>query len=213
MSPDLLNFAQISQLIDRSEMTVLRSLIITTIISSILFSCSTSSIKKHTSESLEAIHLPDNSIALLNKNSSISFDTDFDERIVTQTGEVFYIVKEGISPFTVITEKGRVVVLGTEFNVKSSAEELEVEVEKGIVKLKAWDAEKSIHKGQKALVKEVEKGIKLAKAEFNYKAWTNDLNRELDKLLKEIDKGSRQLEKETKKIGKDINKELKKLTN
>ena len=123
------------------------------------------------------------------------------------------MVEKGNSPFIIDTKKGKVTVLGTEFNVKADEEELEVEVESGTVKLTADKVEKDIRRGERAVVREAEKGIQVAKAEFDYKGWTKNLNSDLEKLGREINKGAKQLEKETKKIGKDINKELKKLGN
>jgi len=179
----------------------------------LIFTSCSSSEKVKTNDRFQAVKLPDNSIALLNQNSSIEYNKDFKSRIVKQTGEVFYLVEKGNSPFIIDTKKGKVTVLGTEFNVKADEEELEVEVESGTVKLTADKVEKDIRRGERAVVREAEKGIQVAKAEFDYKGWTKNLNSDLEKLGREINKGAKQLEKETKKIGKDINKELKKLGN
>ncbi|WP_258100317.1 FecR family protein [Marinoscillum pacificum] len=179
----------------------------------LIFSSCSSSENVKTNDSFQAVKLPDNSIALLNQNSSIEYNKDFKSRIVKQTGEVFYMVEEGISPFIVETNKDQVLVVGTEFNVKADNEELEVEVESGTVKLTADKVEKDIRRGERAVVSEAEKGIQVAKAEFDYKGWTKNLNSDLEKLGREINRGAKQLEKETKRLGKDINKELKKLGN
>ncbi|TDQ29818.1 FecR domain-containing protein [Tenacibaculum caenipelagi] len=181
-----------------------RILVSLTIFISLLVSCKGSTIKKSTLNSFKAVHLPDNSIALLNNNSSIEFDQDFNERTIKQTGEVFYIVRKGNTPFIIETEKGKIKVIGTEFNVKSLEEELEVEVEKGIVKLKTNTLEKEVKKGQKALVNNTEKGIKIGKAEFKYKKWKKNLDKDLKKIYKKIKKTS-------KKVGKEVKKELKNL--
>lgn len=165
-----------------------------------LFSCSDSNVKISSADSFQIIDFPDGSKAYLNKNSSIEYSKTFEQRIVTQNGEVFYSVTKGQSPFIVKTETGEIKVLGTEFNVKSNKTQLEVEVEKGTVELKVNKLVKKINKGQKAFFKEFKNGIKTSKAQFKHKKWIKSLNKEL-----------KNLSKETKKIGKEFSKEFKKL--
>jgi len=81
-------------------------------------------------------------------------------------GEVFYVVKEGDSPFIVKTEDGEIKVTGTEFNVKSGKHGLEVEVEKGFVELKIGKEIRKIIKGQNAFFSKNMKGIKIGNAQF-----------------------------------------------
>ena len=176
-----------------------------------LFSCSSSKVKVSSNDSYETVNFPDGSFAYLNKNSSIKFDKNFTERIVQQKGEVFYEVKRGNYSFIVKTESGEVKVLGTKFNVKSTKNDLEVEVESGSVELKVDKLVKNIKKGQKAVFKEAEKNIKLAKAELKHKQWINNLEKDFKKLGKEIVKDSKQLKKESEKVGKEVKKEFKKL--
>jgi len=176
-----------------------------------LFSCSDSNIKISTTDTFQIIDLPDGSKAYLNKNSSLEYNKNFKQRIVTQNGEIFYSVTKGLSPFIVKTKTGEIKVLGTEFNVKSIKNQLEVEVEKGSVELKVNKQIKKISKGQKALFKEFKNGIKTSKAQLKHKKWIKNLNKELKNLSKEINKSSKHLKKDTKKIGKGLKKELKKL--
>lgn len=175
----------------------------------LLQSCNTA-IKTNADE-LELVSLPDGSIALLNSDSSISYDEGFEERAITQTGEVFYIVEKGAVPFRVTTEYGMVEVLGTEFNVKATVEALEVEVEKGVVQLKTSQVVKDVKRGQKAFVKDVKKGVEMGKAEFKHQHWTKQLSKDLRVLKKELKKGGKQLQKESRKFGKQLKKELKKI--
>lgn len=167
-------------------------------------SCSDSNIKVTTTDSYHVVDFPDGSKAYVNKNSSLKYNKSFEQRIVTQKGEVFYSVTKGTSPFIVKTETGDITVLGTEFNVKSSSNQLEVEVEKGVVEIKASKFVKKINKGQKAFFKEVKHGIKTGRAEFKHKQWLKNLNKELKQLSKE-------LKKETKEIGKELKKGLENL--
>lgn len=162
-------------------------------------------------DGFEVVEFPEGSVAYLNEGSQITYSQEFTNREVQQEGEVFYSVAKGESAFTVITDNGEISVLGTEFNLKATAEELELEVEEGLVKLKAGEASEKIGRGQKASFKTSEESITIGKADFQYKRWMNSLRRDFKKLGKEIGKGAREVEKESKKLGKKLNKKLKEL--
>ena len=170
----------------------------------ILFSTSCSRVKVSTGKNYESVRFPDGSVAWLNKNSSVEFDSEFKERTVKQKGEVFYDVKKSNSPFIVQTSLGEVKVLGTKFNVKSSGKDIEVEVESGSVELKIDALVKNIKKGQKAVFHEAEKNIRLAKAEWKHRNWTKGLEKDFSKLGKDF-------KKESKKLGREIKKEFNQL--
>lgn len=172
------------------------------VLATLLSSCS--KVKISAGESYDAVAFPDGSFAYLNKNSTVEYDRDFTERKVKQNGEVFYEVKKGNEPFVVETESGEVTVLGTEFNVKSSKDDFELEVESGSVELKVGKLVKRIKRGQKAAYKEVDKKIKLANAEFKHKQWIANLEKEFKRLGKEI-------KKESENAGKEVKREFKKL--
>lgn len=176
-----------------------------------LFSCSDSNIKISSADSFKIIEFPDGSKAYLNKHSTVEYNKNFEYRAVTQNGEVFYSVSKGQTPFVVTTQAGEVKVLGTEFNVKAFKAVLEVEVEKGIVEVKANKIVKKITKGQKVLVEDLKNGFKTSKAQFKHKTWLRDLNKTLKQISKDLKKNSKQLSKESKKIGKEFSKEIKKL--
>jgi ferric-dicitrate binding protein FerR (iron transport regulator) len=77
------------------------------------------------------IVLPDGSMAWLNAESTIRFPVPFNpkKRVVELQGEAFFDVSENPSvPFEVHTEYIRVLVTGTQFNVKSFGEDDAVEV-------------------------------------------------------------------------------------
>ena len=160
-----------------------------------MFSCADSKVKISTKNNFEIVKLPDGSIAYLNSNSYIEYDKNFIQRIVNQKGEVFYDVKKGESPFFVKTAVGEIQVLGTKFNVKSAVDELELEVEEGIVELKIDNFIRKIKKGQKAFFKESKNGIEMYKAEFKHKKWIKTLNKEFKKLGKEFNKSFKQIGK------------------
>lgn len=82
--------------------------------------------------------LPDGSVVVLNKNSSIAYPSQFtgDKRSVTLTGEAFFSITPNKSkPFIIAANNTSVTVVGTTFNVKTSAEITEVIVETGIVQV------------------------------------------------------------------------------
>jgi len=185
------------------------------IITSFLSACGGITIK--TNNSFEQVELPDNSMVYLNNNSSITYDEAFTTREVKLTGEAFFSIVKDNQPFVVKTQLGDIKVLGTEFNVNSAAEQIEVEVEEVSVEVKAKGEElkTQIRKGEKALLKSTNKVIDKAKAEYKHSKWRKDMENEFKKLGKEIKKSSKKigksLEKEGKSLGKDIKKETKKL--
>lgn len=82
--------------------------------------------------------LPDGSVITLNKNSSISYASEFkgNKRAVKLNGEAFFQVRPDISkPFIVTINDVTITVLGTSFNVKSIHGKTEVIVESGLVKV------------------------------------------------------------------------------
>ena len=174
-----------------------------------LSSCSSVSVE--TDDNFEVVELPDGSIVFLNHNSAVSYDEEFSRRTLEVQGEVFLSVVKSETPFVVKSEHGEVTVLGTEFNVKSQAEELEVEVEKGIVELKTEMHSDKIKRGEAALYKKVENDFKKVKAEFKFRIWMKALKDEFKKLGKEIKNNSKEIEKESKEAGKQLKKELKKI--
>jgi len=82
-----------------------------------------------------AFVLPDGSDVILNANSSISYDKakwKKGTRTLNLDGEAYFKVEKG-SLFTVLTKKGDVEVLGTQFNVNTNANCLEVKCFSGKV--------------------------------------------------------------------------------
>ncbi len=82
------------------------------------------------------ITLPDGSEMILNAKSEVSFNKKNWEnnRTVNLKGEAFFKVEKG-SKFTVITDNGKVSVLGTQFNVQSQNSYFEVACFEGKVRV------------------------------------------------------------------------------
>lgn len=98
----------------------------------------------------EEIILPDGSSAVLNENSFLSVNPEFQnasERLVELAGEAYFKVTPNPSrPFRITTPDAMVEVLGTAFNLRSYPDEgfTEVEVEEGSVRLSGLDNENAI---------------------------------------------------------------------
>ena len=80
--------------------------------------------------------LPDGSEVILNDGSSLTYNKNSysDIREIHLSGEAYFKVEKGV-PFTVVTEQGKVSVLGTSFNVRSWGSKLYVECYTGKVEV------------------------------------------------------------------------------
>ena len=96
------------------------------------------------------LKLPDGSTISLNAGSQIKYKKDFntDHRSLTMTGEAYFDVQNGNTPFVIQTNQGQVTVLGTSFNVRSREDGFEVGVNEGIVKVSNDSKSVILHKGQ-----------------------------------------------------------------
>ncbi|AMP99218.1 FecR protein [Pedobacter cryoconitis] len=100
--------------------------------------------------------LPDGSTITMNRNSLLSFASNFtDHRAIRmQKGEIFFkVTPNKEKPFIIDVEKVKIKVVGTSFNVKYLNEQTEVIVETGIVKVSISGADVELHKGEKVIVK------------------------------------------------------------
>lgn len=162
-----------------------------------------------TDENYEAAVLPDGSEVYVNRNSTISYKKSFDPRTLYLDGEAFFTVKSGESPFTVATEHGTVKVLGTEFNVKTTSDQIAVDVKKGLVKLETEYADSKIKKGGKALYRDGEQAIQKMRSKQEYRKWIRSLEKEFKKLGKELKPVLKEIGNDLKKVGKKIGDEFK----
>lgn len=170
---------------------------------------SCSSVTVETADNFEMVELPDGSMAYLNHNSRLTYDSSFNPSIIGLKGEVFLSATKGDTPFIVQTGLCEIKVLGTEFNVKSDKNEISVEVKKGRVQLETEQTNVKIESGERAVYKKNESKIKKWEAEYDFEVWLNRLKVEFRKLGKEIKHESRQIGKESKKVGREFKKEIK----
>ena len=94
-------------------------------LAALLFLNSDNSVEVNSGASALVHELPDGSKVTLNKYSSLRYEEEFNERALELKGEAFFEVKKG-ERFDVLTEEGKVSVLGTSFNVFSEDELFEV---------------------------------------------------------------------------------------
>ncbi|UZO80551.1 FecR family protein [Aquimarina sp. ERC-38] len=101
------------------------------------FSSLKTTITTHIGE-LRTVTLPDGSVAELNGKSLLTYkkkDWENNKRTLFLEGEGFFKVKKG-STFTVMSNEGRVSVVGTQFNVKTLPDFYAVECYEGKVQVK-----------------------------------------------------------------------------
>lgn len=166
------------------------------------------SVEYATTDDYQALVLPDGSEVYLNHHSRLSYEGDFEPRTVHLEGEGFFKVVHGTTPFSVITPRGEITVLGTEFSVKSTSEAVAVDVKKGSVALRTAYDESQIKKGMKAVYKEGEQTVQRLKSNREYRKWMRNLKKELKKVGKELKPALKEVGGELKKAGKKLGKEL-----
>jgi len=97
--------------------------------------------------------LPDGSTVFLNKNTKLTYPSDFegDTREITLSGEAFFDIKRDESkPFIIHANGTDVKVLGTSFNVKAYDKNVRVNVESGKVQFIAKKQKTILEKGEEA---------------------------------------------------------------
>ena len=98
---------------------------------------------------IESVMLADGTEVWINENSTFSYSETFtgNFRFVKLKGEAFFEVsKNPDKPFVIQTERGKVKVLGTSFNVRDFVDEasMEVYVKTGLVELRPNDSQKKL---------------------------------------------------------------------
>jgi len=127
------------------------------------------------------IILPDSSIVLLNGNSQIRYNKNFNEndRIVELKGEGFFNVHKDLSrQFTVSTPELDIKVFGTSFNVKANEndENIEVGLKTGKIGIERYEKEiAELAPGQMATFDKKEQKLDVGRINMNLvSAWTQE---------------------------------------
>lgn len=100
--------------------------------------------------------LPDGTVVTLNKNSLISYASEFEgkTRPVTLRGEAFFeVAHDKKKPFIVSIDDVKIKVVGTSFNVKNKNGMITIEVETGIVKVSKESETVELREGEKVIIK------------------------------------------------------------
>lgn len=104
-----------------------------------------------TNERAKTVHLPDSSVVVLHRRTSISYPENFGKQIreVTFSGEGYFRVQGNPDiPFVIRTSAADVRVVGTVFNVFAGNDRLDVSVEEGKVVLVSKTDSTLLHTGQ-----------------------------------------------------------------
>ncbi len=122
-----------------------------------------------------SIDLPDASRVVLNALTAVTFnEKEWDSnREVNLEGEAFFDVAKG-ARFNVITSKGTVSVLGTEFNVKQRGTIFEVACFEGTVRVKSGDNSHILQAGDNFRSRDGE--ITLGKNSYKTPQWTDSMS-------------------------------------
>ncbi len=127
-------------------------------------------------ESNKQIALADGSVVYLNKGSKLFYPAKFDDesREVKLEGEAFFeVAHDKTKPFIITTNHNEVEVLGTSFNIETRADQTEVVVATGLVKVQSlFNEEQSsiLSKNQSALTT-ANKLTTSSENNNNYMAW------------------------------------------
>jgi len=132
-----------------------------------------------TADATQQITLPDGSQVTLNKNSQLSYTTDFgkETRSVSLKGEAFFdVARDPQKRFVISANEATVEVLGTSFNVQAydSEKQLEVVVATGIVKLSVPNVkqEVTLQAGDRGVYARTEKQLtQITNTDINFMAW------------------------------------------
>lgn len=120
-----------------------------------------------------ALVLPDQSEVLLNSGSTLSYKNWnwTDNRTLQLDGEAYFKVAKG-KTFEVNTTQGKVIVLGTQFNVKQRENRFEVTCYEGKVKVSFKDKNVILTKGMKTILENGEI-IETPELNINQPEWIN----------------------------------------
>jgi len=118
--------------------------------------------------------LPDGSVITLNKRSSLTYPEKFkgESRAVALKGEAFFnVTANKEKPFIITVNDVQVKVVGTSFNIKSTADSIEVIVETGVVQVLKGNQMVELHPGEKTVVYQTAATLQKHKEEeklYNY---------------------------------------------
>lgn len=124
---------------------------------------------------VDSVKLADGSVIVLAENSELKYPAQFDEEreIFFAKGQAFFhIAPDPAHAFKVVIDKSDVTVLGTSFNIKVSASQIDLSVKTGRVMFSPFqNSTKSILSAGQAISYNTEKKEIMAKTAQNADAW------------------------------------------
>ena len=143
----------------------------------------------------ETIILIDGSKIMLNAESEITYDRNYNikNRKIKLEGEAYFEVQNNDLPFIIETDHGKVTVLGTSFNVRSRKDGFEVGVNEGIVSISNDSTSIQLLQGQHINVSKTFNYKSISDISYEkYPDWINQKiyckNTKLDQLFDEIER-------------------------
>jgi len=143
----------------------------------------------------ETIILIDGSKIMLNAESEITYDRNYNikNRNIKLEGEAYFEVQNNDLPFIIETDHGKVTVLGTSFNVRSRKDGFEVGVNEGIVSISNDSTSIQLLQGQHINVSKTFNYKSISDISYEkYPDWINQKiyckNTKLDQLFDEIER-------------------------
>ena len=143
----------------------------------------------------KTVSLNDGTKVHLNAGTTLSYSKNFNStsREVTLSGEAYFEVEKGSSPFIISTDLAKVTVLGTKFNVRSREDGFEIGVNEGKVKIENKTKSIDLKKGEQVDISiDQPKIISVSKVSNFYPGWKNNKlicdNSSLEKICKELER-------------------------
>ncbi|SHI78854.1 FecR family protein [Aquimarina spongiae] len=134
----------------------------------------------------QTLKLPDNSEVVLNAESSISYEAEsfLEKRELTLKGQAYFKVAKG-SKFVVKTKNGDIAVLGTQFDVFSRTQKLEVHCFEGKVQVSQQKEQVILTRG-KAVKSTPAQKLLLFDIQNQNPSWVNGITHFKEVQLKEV---------------------------
>lgn len=146
-------------------------------------------------EETKIISLNDGTKVHLNAGTTLSYSKNFNStnRTVALSGEAYFEVEKGSSPFIISTDLAKVTVLGTKFNVRSREDGLEIGVNEGKVKIENKTKSIDLKKGEQVdIIIDQPKILSVSEISNFYPGWKNNKlicdNSSLEKICKELER-------------------------
>ena len=146
-------------------------------------------------EETKIISLNDGTKVHLNAGTTLSYSKNFNStnRKVALSGEAYFEVEKGSSPFIISTDLAKVTVLGTKFNVRSREDGLEIGVNEGKVKIENKTKSIDLKKGEQVdIIIDQPKILSVSEISNFYPGWKNNKlicdNSSLEKICRELER-------------------------